>query len=96
VDVQIEESAGRLTLSPTTVPCGTVTFDVTDVDTTSARLLVSTDTLPGWSITPLLNPGGTATLTVQFPTTAVATCTAVQVGGDGVITTVGEGSLTIS
>jgi hypothetical protein len=95
VDVQINHSAGGLTLSPTTVPCGTVTFDVTDVDTTNARLFVSADAPPLSSLTTQLNPGGTTTLTVYFPATALAQCVAVQVGGDGIITDVGEGSVTV-
>jgi hypothetical protein len=93
VDVQIDHAAGGLTLSPTTVPCGTVTFDVTDVDTTNVRLFVSTNAPPLSGLTTQLNPGGTTTLTVDFPTTGLAQCVAVQVGGDGVITDVGEGSV---
>jgi hypothetical protein len=96
VDVQIDESTGGLTLSPTTVPCGTVTFDVTDVDTPNARLLVSAAAPPRWGLTPQLNPGATATLTVAFPAAALATCSAVSVGGDGVITAVGGGALTVN
>ncbi|MGH2850809.1 MAG: hypothetical protein ACRDLP_09355 [Solirubrobacteraceae bacterium] len=95
VDVQIDKSAGGLTLSPTTVPCGAVTFDVTDVDTPYAALLVSSDAPPRSGMTPQLNPGGTATLTVQFPATALAHCSAVQVGGDGIVAVVGDGSLTV-
>jgi hypothetical protein len=95
VNVQIDQSAGGLTLSPTTVPCGTVTFDVTDVDTPNARLLVSADAPPRSGLTAQLNPGGTATLTINFPATALAHFSAVQVGGDGVVTVVGEGSLTV-
>jgi len=95
VDVQIDQSAGGLTLSPTTVPCGTVTFDVTDVDTPNARLLFSADAPPRSGLTTQLNPGGTATLTVHFPATALAHFSAVQVGGDGIVVVVGDGSLTV-
>lgn len=95
VDVQINESAGGLTLSPTTIPCGTVTFDVTDVDTPNARLVVSADVPPQSGLSPQLNPGGTATLTVDFPAATLAHCSAIQVGGDGVVVVVGDGSLTL-
>jgi hypothetical protein len=95
VDVQIDQSAGGLTLSPTTVPCGTVTFDVTDVDTPNARLLVSADAPPRSGLTTQLNPGGTTTLTIDFPATALAHFSAIQVGGDGVVVVVGDGSLTV-
>jgi hypothetical protein len=95
VNVQIDQSAGGLTLSPTTVPCGTVTFDVTDVDTPNARLLVSADAPPRSGLTTQLNPGGTATLTIYFPATALVQCGAVQVGGDGIVVVIGEGSVAV-
>jgi len=96
VDVQIDESAGGLTLSPTTIPCGTVTFDITDVDTPNARLVVSAEMPPQSGLAPQLNPGETATLTVDFPASTLAHCTAIQVGGDGVVVVVGDGSLTLN
>lgn len=95
VDVQIDKAAGGLTLTPTTVPCGAVTFDFSDVDAPYAALLVSADAPPRSGMTPQLNPGGTATLTVDFPAAAVAHCSVVQVGGDGIVAVVGDGSLTI-
>jgi hypothetical protein len=95
VDVQIDQSAGGLTLSPTTVPCGTVTFDVTDVDAPNARLLVSADAPPRSGLTTQLNPGGTTTLTIHFPATALAQCVAVQVGGDGILVDIGESSVAV-
>jgi hypothetical protein len=95
VDVQINHSAGGLTLSPATVPCGTVTFDVTDVDTPNVRLIFSAEAPPRSGLTTQLNPGGTATLTVDFPAAALAHFSAVQVGGDGIIVVVGDSSLTI-
>jgi hypothetical protein len=95
VNVQIDQSAGGLTLSPTTVPCGTVTFDVTDVDTPNARLLVSANAPPRSGLTTQLNPGGTATLTIDFPATALVQCGAVQVGGDGVVVVIGKGSVAV-
>ena len=95
VDVQIDPSVGGLTLSPATVPCGTVTFDVTDVGTPNARLLVSAAAPPVSGLAAQLNAGATTTLTVDFPAAAVARCAAVQVGGDGILVVVGEGSLTV-
>ena len=95
VDVQIDQSAGGLTLSSATIPCGSVTFDVTDVDTSNARLLVSAEVPPGSGLTTQLNPGGTATLTIDFPAATVVHFSAIQVGGDGVVVVVGDGSLTL-
>lgn len=95
VSVQIDRSAGGLVLSPTVVPCGTVTFAISDVDTTSAVLLVAAAAPPVSGVTRQLDPGGTATLTVQFPAAALVRCSVVQVGGDGVVATVGDGSLTV-
>jgi hypothetical protein len=95
VDVQIDQAAGGLTLSPTAVPCGTVTFAVTDVDTPNARLFVSADVPPRSGLTTQLNPGGTTTLTIYFPATALAQCVAVQVGGDGILVDIGKGSVAV-
>jgi hypothetical protein len=95
VDVQIDKSAGGLTLSATTIPCGTVTFDVTDVDTPYGAFLISADAPPRSGATPQLSPGGTTTLTVRFPASTLARCGAVQVGIDGIVTVVGGGTLTV-
>jgi hypothetical protein len=95
VDAQINHSAGGLTLSPATVPCGTVTFDVTDVDTANVRLIFSAEAPPLSGLTTQLNPGGTATLTVNFPAAAIAHFSAVQVGGDGIIVVIGDSALTV-
>lgn len=96
VDVQIDQATGGLTLSPTAVPCGTVTFDVTDVDTPNARLLVSAAAPPESGLTTQLNPGGTATLTIRFPAATLAHCGAVAIGGDGIVAVLGRVSLTVS
>ncbi|HEY1776810.1 MAG TPA: hypothetical protein VGG41_11680 [Solirubrobacteraceae bacterium] len=95
VDVQIDKAAGGLTLSSSAVPCGAVTFDITDVDTTSAVLLIAAEAPPVSVVTKQMNPGTTATLTVEFPATALARCSVVQIGGDGVATTVGSVSLEV-
>ena len=96
VDVSIDKAAGGLTLAPTTVPCGTVTFDVTDVDTPGTSLLVSLVVPPVSAVTDQLDPGQTATMTVRFGAKAVVHCDAVQddSGGDSLV--VGYGSLTLS
>ncbi|HVA87923.1 MAG TPA: hypothetical protein VNF73_16575 [Candidatus Saccharimonadales bacterium] len=95
VQVRIDAAAGGLTLSPTKVPCGTVTFDVTDLDSPNTRLLVSAGAPPRSGLTTQLNPGGTATLTIRFPAATIAHCGAVQVGVDGILAAVGNGSLTV-
>ncbi len=95
VDVQIDQAAGGLTLSPTAVPCGTVTFAVTDIDTPNARLFVSADAPPESGLTTQLNPGGTTTLTVYFPAAALAQCVAVQIGGDGILVDIGKGTVAV-
>lgn len=96
VDVQIDQAAGGITLSPTAVPCGTVTFAVTDVDTSNARLFVSADAPPRSGLTTQLNPGGTTTLTINFPASGLAQCVAVQVGGDGILVDIGKGSIAVN
>jgi hypothetical protein len=96
VDVNIAKSAGGLTLSQSSVPCGTVTFVVTDVDSPGTSLLVSVDTPPLSSVTDQLNPGGTATLTVPFAAKAVVHCDAVQNDSVGDSVVVGSASLTLS
>jgi hypothetical protein len=95
VDVQIDKAAGGFTLSSTAVPCGAVTFDITDMDTTNAVLLIAAEAPPVSVVTKQLNPGATASLTVEFPATTVARCSVVQIGGDGVATTVGSVSLDV-
>ena len=96
VNVQIDQSAGGLTLSPTTVPCGTVTFAVTDVDEAGASLLVSVEAPPQSAVTNQLGPGGTATLTLRSAAKAVVECDAVEDDGNGDSLVVGYASLTLS
>jgi hypothetical protein len=96
VDVSISKAAeGGVTLSQTRVPCGTVTFDVTDVDTPGTSLLVSVAVPPLSSVTDQLAPGGTATMTVPFTAKAVVHCEAVQDDNNGDSLVVGAGSLTL-
>ncbi|MGD1051175.1 MAG: hypothetical protein ABR947_08910 [Solirubrobacteraceae bacterium] len=96
VAVNIAGSPGGLTLSQTTVPCGTVTFAVTDVDAPGASLLVSTGVPPVAADTSQLAPGGTATLTVRFAAEGVVDCDAVENNSEGDAVVVGYGSLTLS
>jgi len=95
VDVSMAKSAGGITLSQTRVPCGTVTFEVTDVDTPATSLLVSLDVPPLSGVTNQLDPGGTATMTLNFAAKGVVHCEAVQddAGGDSVVA--GFASLTL-
>jgi len=95
VDVSMGNSAGGLVLSQTRVPCGTVTFAVTDVDATGASLLVSSAVPPQSAVTNQLDPGGTATLTLRFAAKAVVDCDAVEDDTDGDSVVVGYASLTL-
>jgi hypothetical protein len=95
VEVSISTSTAGLMLSQTMVPCGTVTFAVTDVDTTGVSLLVTTALPPLAAETNELDPGGTATLTVRFVATAVIDCDAIESDAGGNPTLVGHGSLTL-
>jgi hypothetical protein len=89
------KAAGGLTLSQTRVPCGTVTFDVTDVDTPGTSLLVSSDVPPLSRVTDQLDPGGTATLTVRFPAKGLVRCQAVSDDSSGYSVVVAYGALTL-
>jgi hypothetical protein len=92
VDASMARSGG-LMLSQTRVPCGTVTFDVTDVDEPGTSLLVSLVVPPISGVTDQLDPGGTATMTLHFAAKAVVHCDAVQDDSDGDSVVVGYGSL---
>jgi hypothetical protein len=95
VDVHIAKSAGGLMLSPSSVPCGTVTFAVTDVDTPGASVLVSSVVPPLSGVTDQLAPGGTATLTLRFAAKAIVHLDAVEDDAEGDSVVVGYGSLTL-
>jgi hypothetical protein len=81
------QAAGGLTLSQTRVPCGTVTFDVTDVNAPGTSLLVSTEVPPLSDVTDQLAPGETATMTLRFEAQGVADCEAVadSEGGTAIV-----------
>jgi hypothetical protein len=97
VDVRMAtESAGGLMLSQTRIPCGTVTFDVTDVDEPATSLLASTVVPALAQVTSQLDPGETAKLTLRSAAKTVVHCDAVQydaVESDSF--SVGYGSLTL-
>jgi hypothetical protein len=98
VDVRMaSQSAGGLMLSQTRIPCGTVTFDVTDVDEPATSLLAST-VVPALSdVTNQLDPGETATLTLRSAAKTVVHCDAVQYDGvESDSFSVGYASLTLS
>ncbi len=95
VDVQIDQAAGGLTLSPTTVPCGTVTFDITDVDTPAARLVVAAYGPPVWGLSTQIDPGETATLTIHFPAAGLADCNVIQIVDEGDAQAIAESSLAV-
>ncbi len=97
VDVRMAtESAGGLTFSRTRIPCGTVTFDVTDVDEPATSFLASTVVPSLARVTSQLDPGETAKLTLRSAAKTVVHCDAVQydaVESDSF--SVGYGSLTL-
>jgi hypothetical protein len=96
VNVQLGKSVGGLALSPTSVPCGTVTFVVTDTDTPGDSFLVSISVPEVSGLTSPLQPGGTTSLTVRFPAKAVVHCDAVVDDNAGDSLVVGGGSLTLN
>jgi plastocyanin len=90
-------SAGGLMLSQSQIPCGTVTFDVTDVDEPATSFLAST-VVPALSdVTNQLDPGETATFTLRSVAKTVVHCDAVQYDGvESDSFSVGYASLTLS
>lgn len=95
VNVSMSKATGGFTLSQTRVPCGTVNFVVTDVDTPATSLLVSVDEPPLSAVTSQIDPGGSTTLTVQFAAKGVVHCDAVADDSDGDSVVVGAAVLTL-
>ncbi len=97
VDVSMAtESAGGLVLSQTQVPCGTVTFDVTDVNEPATSLLASIVVPQLAQVTDQLDPGETASLTLSSAAKTVIRCDAVQDNATvSASVIVGYGSLTL-
>jgi len=57
---------GGITLAPTRVPCGTVTFVITDTGPLSDSLSIFSEAPPVFEATPELAPGQTTSLTPRF------------------------------
>jgi hypothetical protein len=72
VTVQMQEAPIRL--SAATVPCGTVTYDITNVGTVAHAFEILQPGTPGTvaGVGPLLEPGHVATLRVEFKLTGRA------------------------
>jgi hypothetical protein len=69
VEVQMAQGMGGISVSQSSVPCGTVTFVVTDSGTLTDSLQVFSQRPAPWVAgqTAELQPGQTATLTLRFP-----------------------------
>jgi hypothetical protein len=67
VSVQLAQGSGGLSVSQTSVPCGQVTFIVSDTGTLPDNLHIFSEGPGPHASTPELSPGQTATLTLQFP-----------------------------
>ena len=65
--VQLAQDQGALTISRSTIPCGTVTFVVTDTGSLRDSLQAFGQEPEVQGSTPELEPGQTARLTVRFP-----------------------------
>jgi hypothetical protein len=65
--VQLAQGNGGLAISQTTIPCGQVTFVVSDTGTLQDSLHIFSQGPGPHASTPELLPGQTATLTVTFP-----------------------------
>jgi hypothetical protein len=67
VRVQLAQDQGGLTVSQSVIPCGTVTFVVTDTGPFGDSLQIFAEAPQIQGTTPELKPGQTATLTLRFP-----------------------------
>lgn len=72
VSVQMDHDRSGITLSQTTIPCGTVTFVVTNIGTMVDSLQVFADYPNARGTTPELKPGQAARLTIRFTEKSVA------------------------
>jgi hypothetical protein len=72
VHVKMAQDHGGVTVSQTAIPCGTVTFLVTNAGTIVDSLKVFADLAEGQRLTPQLRPGETATLTIRFTVKGIA------------------------
>jgi hypothetical protein len=67
VNVQLAQDRGGLTISQAAVPCGTVTFLVTNDGTLTDSLQIFSQAPAVAGSTPELQPGQTAKVTLRFP-----------------------------
>jgi hypothetical protein len=66
VTVKMAQDMGGITVSQATIPCGTVTFVVTNAGTVTDSLQIFTEVPALAESTPELQAGRTATLTIRF------------------------------
>jgi hypothetical protein len=66
VTVQLSQSSGGLSVSQTAVPCGQVSFVVSDTGTLPDNLHLFSEGPGPHASTPELSPGQTATVTLEF------------------------------
>jgi hypothetical protein len=72
VSVEMDHGRSGITLSQTTIPCGGVTFVVTNIGVLVDSFQVFTDYPHARGTTPELQPGETARLTVRFTEKSIA------------------------
>ncbi len=72
VGVNVDHGRTGITLSRATIPCGTVTFVVTNIGTAVDSLQFFADYPQKGGATPELQPGQSARVTVQFPEKGIA------------------------
>jgi hypothetical protein len=68
----MDHARSGITLSQTTIPCGTVTFVVTNIGVLVDSFQVFTDYPHARGTTPELQPGETARLTIRFTEKSIA------------------------
>jgi hypothetical protein len=78
VHVQAAQGAGGLTVSQTSIPCGTVTFIVSNTGTMVDQLQIfELNQSSAQASTGVLSAGQTQTLTIEFPAEGIAFCQSV-------------------
>jgi hypothetical protein len=90
VIVQMHQTPGSITVSQSTVPCGNVTFLITNTGSMVDDLHVFADLPQEKGASPELNPGQTASLTIRFAAKGIAHLESgdfppveLEYGGDG-------------
>lgn len=72
IGVRVDHGRTGITLSRPTIPCGTVTFVVTNIGTAVDSLQFFADYPQKGGTTPDLQPGQSARVTIQFPEKGIA------------------------